>query len=551
MLRSMFTGISGLRNHQVRMDVVANNIANINTTGFKRGRVNFQDILSQVVRGASPPTDTLGGTNPIQVGLGMSVASIDTIFTQGNLQLTGVNTDMAIQGNGMFILRDADGVIHYSRAGTFVLDANGNLVNVSNGYFVQGWQANSAGEINTSDLVSNISIPTGSTIPPNATTKITFSNNLDSRTTGKIAFNSSSMVVTDSGTGNTASITWRFTPTGNFNEWEVTGTISGGTWASTGTDTLTYTINVDNDGTHPLGSGVIGEVVYDDLSFGAGGSQDTVNITAGGSVTINLLDSLDVLDGALDDITVVGPDTSDVDIGGSYSQAPTATTSINVYDSLGNTHAVTFIFTHSNYDPTTGNGNNLWSWRVTGDDVSSGSGSLLFTSSGSLSNSSITNAVTLNVPPAATPLVINSLDFNSVTQYASTNTVIASRQDGYEAGFLTTFTVGTSGVITGIYTNGLTQNLAQVALAHFTNYAGLLRDGENMFSETANSGVAQIGPAGTGGRGSISPGTLEMSNVDIAQEFVDMITSQRGFQVNSRSITTSDEILQEAINLKR
>ncbi|MCM8823867.1 MAG: flagellar hook-basal body complex protein, partial [Candidatus Omnitrophica bacterium] len=186
MLRSMFTGISGLRNHQVRMDVVANNIANINTTGFKRGRVNFQDILSQVVRGASPPTDTLGGTNPIQVGLGMSVASIDTIFTQGNLQLTGVNTDMAIQGNGMFILRDADGVIHYSRAGTFVLDANGNLVNVSNGYFVQGWQANSAGEINTSDLVSNISIPTGSTIPPNATTKITFSNNLDSRTTGKI-----------------------------------------------------------------------------------------------------------------------------------------------------------------------------------------------------------------------------------------------------------------------------------------------------------------------------------------------------------------------------
>ncbi|MBD3264166.1 MAG: flagellar hook-basal body complex protein [Candidatus Omnitrophica bacterium] len=547
MLRSMFTAISGLNNHQARMDVVANNISNINTIGFKRGRVNFQDILNQTISGASPPTATLGGTNPKQIGLGMTVASVDTLFTQGNLQLTGVNTDMAIQGNGMFILEDSNGVSHYTRAGTFTLDANGNLVNRANGYTVQGWQADSTGNINTGAVPSDIVIPTGSTVAPNPTSQIDFDNNLDSSTNGSISLNSQSMVVTDSGTGNTASVTWSLTPTGNFCEWTVTGTLSGGTWASSGTNTLSYTVNVDNDGTHPLGTGTAGEVVFDT----APGATDTINITAGGAATLNLINTSDVLDGTNDDITPVAPDTSDVNIGGTFSAAPAHTASVNVYDSLGNTHAVTFTFTHDNYDPTTGSGNNSWGWAASGPNVTLGDGNLLYTNSGTLSSSTVNNALTLSVPPAATPLVINNLDFSSTNQYAADNTLVVNYQDGYESGSLTSFTVGTSGVVTGIYTNGLTQNLAQLALADFINPGGLLKEGENMFAETGNSGLPQVGTAETGGRGSISPGTLEMSNVDLAQEFVDMITSQRGFQANSRSITTSDEMLQEVINLKR
>ncbi len=532
----MFTGVSGLTNHQARMDVVANNIANINTIGFKRGRVNFQDILSQTIQGASPPTTDLGGTNPKQVGLGMTVSSIDTLFTQGNLQLTSVNTDMAIQGDGMFMLADGEGVLHYTRAGTFTLDANGNLVNESNGYLVQGWQADASGNIDTSSLVGNILVPTGSTVPPQATEEIDFSDNIDGSTYGTLDLNTQTQIITDGdGAGNTT-ITWTFTPTGNFNEWTATGTLSAGTWASTATNTLTYTFHV-NDST-----GVV------DVSTGP--VSDNIDIDGGGDdVQVNLITVGTDLSDSTDDITItsmgVGADSVDTNVLASWTASTTHTTSINVYDSLGATHTVNIAFTH---DPLL---NNTWTWTASGADVLSGDGTLSFNNDGSYNNFTTNNTLRLNVAPAATPLDITTLDFSNVTQYSADSTLIASYQDGYEAGFLNSFTVGTSGVITGIYTNGVTQSLAQVALANFVNPSGLLREGENMFAATGNSGLAQVGTAETGGRGSISPGTLEMSNVDIAQEFVDMITAQRGFQVNSRSITTSDEILQEAINLKR
>ena len=551
MLRSMFTGISGLRNHQARMDVVANNISNINTVGFKRGRVNFQDILNQTISGAGAPTSDIGGTNPQQVGLGMTVASIETLFTQGNLQLTGINTDMAIQGDGMFMLRDADNVMHYTRAGTFTLDSNGTLVNTSNGYKVQGWQADSSGVVNPSDLVSEIIVPTGSTVAPQATTAIEFANNLDATTYGAVAWNTQTQIV-DDGAGNTATLTWTFTPTGNFNEWTATGTLANGTWTSSGGNTISYTFNVDNDGTHPLG-GSVGEVFA--VGATSPGATDIVNVGGGGPVTLNLIDVGDILDGTLDEIDVVGVGSVDVDVGGTFAAAATHSTSINVYDSLGDTHAVTVTFTHVNYDPSAipvaHTGNNLWAWSASGSDVTSGDGWIGFNTQGTTPTPIVNNALRLSVPPAVSPLDINTIDFSNVTQYAGDSTLIAAYQEGSEAGFLNTCTVGASGIVTGIYTNGITQNLAQVGLSSFVNPGGLMKEGENMFLETVNSGLPRVGTAETGGRGSISPGTLEMSNVDIAQEFVDMITAQRGFQVNSRSITTSDEILQEALNLKR
>ena len=140
MMRSLYSGVSGLQNHQTRMDVIGNNISNVNTTGFKKGRVNFQDMISQTMQGAARPNDEVGGVNPKQVGLGMTIASVDTIFTQGSLQSTGVNTDVAVQGNGFFILKDGDKSF-YTRAGAFGLDANGVLVNPSNGMKLQGWMA--------------------------------------------------------------------------------------------------------------------------------------------------------------------------------------------------------------------------------------------------------------------------------------------------------------------------------------------------------------------------------------------------------------------------
>ena len=184
MMRSLYSGVSGLQNHQVRMDVVGNNISNVNTTGFKKGRVNFQDLLSQTMSGAARPTEQLGGVNPQQVGLGMRVASIDTLFSQGSLQTTGNKTDIAIQGEGMFILGSGDSQM-YTRNGVFGLDADGVLVNPANGMRVQGWQSERVdGQtiVNTSQTIGDLRIPVGGKDPARATQLVEIASNLNKNT---------------------------------------------------------------------------------------------------------------------------------------------------------------------------------------------------------------------------------------------------------------------------------------------------------------------------------------------------------------------------------
>ena len=184
MMRSLYSGVSGLQNHQTRMDVIGNNIANVNTTGFKRGRVNFQDMISQQLQGAAKPTEEKGGVNPKEVGLGMTVAAIDTVFTQGNLQSTGISTDIAIQGNGFFIEKNGE-KSYYTRAGAFSLDQNGTLVNPANGMRVQGWMArelNGEMVVQTAATPTDLTIPVGSKDPAKATQNINFACNLNKNT---------------------------------------------------------------------------------------------------------------------------------------------------------------------------------------------------------------------------------------------------------------------------------------------------------------------------------------------------------------------------------
>ena len=172
MMRSLYSGVSGMQNHQTRMDVIGNNVANVNTTGFKRGRVNFQDLISQQLNGASRPTENLGGVNPKEVGLGMMVATIDTVHTQGALQTTGINTDISVQGNGFFVLKDGEKMF-YTRDGAFGVDRDGTLVNPANGMRVQGWmvqEAEGARVLNTSGNVEDLIIPIGQKLDAKATT---------------------------------------------------------------------------------------------------------------------------------------------------------------------------------------------------------------------------------------------------------------------------------------------------------------------------------------------------------------------------------------------
>ncbi|HEY0187065.1 MAG TPA: flagellar hook protein FlgE [Cellulomonas sp.] len=401
MLRSLFSGISGLRSHQTMLDVTGNNIANVNTTGFKASQIQFQDTLSQMIGTASAAQDGTGGSNPAQVGLGVQVAGITTSFTQGASQLTGRSTDMMISGDGFFVVRQGSQT-YYTRAGSFDFDSTGQMVLPGDGAIVQGWTAVN-GVVDTSQPVGDLKVAVGSVMNANATTTAPFSGNLQSDA--------------EDGTIKTLSVT-AYDTQGNEREIELTLTKSATGWSMSATDgTTTYPTTGTTD-----------------LTFDA--------------------------DGAL-----------------------------------------------------------TWTDGTTGD--------------------------------ATFDLGGVSIDLTGVTGMAGVDTVAAGTQDGYPAGVLESFTLGSDGTITGSFDNGLKQSLGRIALASFTNPSGLAKAGGSLFTTTVNSGDAQVGTAGSGGRGTLSSGALEMSNVDLSTEFTALIIAQRGFQANSRVITTSDEVLQELVNLKR
>lgn len=411
MMRSMFAGVSGLKNHMLLMDVISNNIANVNTVGFKAGQVNFEDLLSQTVRGASASTSTLGGTNPIQVGLGVKLGSVSNNFTQGSLQVTSNQTDLSIQGDGFFILSKGNGTTAYSRAGGFSIDSTGKLINPSDGYTVQGWMANNAGTIDTNTTIQNITIPIGKGIlQPKATTQIQYQGNLP--------------------------------------------------------------------------------------------ANDTIGDT------------------------VVG--------------------SIEVRDSQGAAHSVTMTFTKT--------GNNVWSWAASGQTGITGSGTVTFGTDGLLS--ATTGSAIAFTPAGAAALSITP-EFGatglttSVTQFSTDSTIAGTSQNGYPSGDLQSISISDDGVISGMYSNGLNRTLAQIATASFNNPQGLTKVGDNMYTVSNSSGDPQVGTSGTGNRGTITAGTLEMSNVDLSQEFTNMIVAQRGFQANSKTIMTADQMLSDLVNLRR
>jgi len=512
MLRSMFAGVSGMQNHQLRLDSIGNNIANVNTIGYKTGRVTFQDALSQTIRGSTAPQRNRGGMNALQVGLGMSVASIDVLHTQGNLQTTGKITDLAIEGDGFFILSDGNEQF-YTRAGMFSLERDGRLVFPSNGLLLQGWMADENGNINT-DQLTGITLPIGATIAPTATENIRVTANLDAANNGELSYGPNPFTV-DDGAGNEAQVTVTLVPTGSFNEWEYRINVTGGD------------LDDENDR--------IGTITLDEegniINVDANSPTFTVNIDGGGPVDVT--------------IPTVGGDNEFVpDNGntaaGSFTPAPSVTSTIEVYDSQGNLYLLTTVFEKT--------ADNQWAWSTsTGAFGEVGSGTLSFDNQGKLTG--VTGGPIQFTPPGADQVAIEP-DFSKVTQYVGESTVAVS-QDGYPMGDLDSFTIDKNGRIIGVFTNGLTRNIAQLAVATFNNPAGLERIGGTMFRESSNSGTRQITPSGVGGSGTITPGHLEMSNVDLSQEFTDMIITQRGFQANSRIITTSDEMLQELVNLKR
>lgn len=423
---AIFTGVNGLLVQQTKMDVIASNIANVNTTGYRGARVLFQDLFSQTLAGGSAPVGNYGGSNPQQVGLGVQIGSIDVDYTQGSLLTTGVSSDLAIQGNGFFVLSDGSGY-SFTRDGSFSINSNGVLIDPSTGLRVQGYLADDQGNIATNGDPNDVVIPLGSTGIVRATEMATLIGNLNSDAAAGSTVTRSFSVYDSLGTEREISVV--FTKSTNVNEWTYEATYNGTVVSPVPAPTLTFNsegVAVDDTGT-------------------------TIDETLG---TISIPASAFAGDTALPEVP--------------------------------------FEFT---------------------------------------------------------------LDFGAVTQLSmgidEDSDVTLSNQDGFPRGILESYNIGSNGEINGVFSNGLTKVIAQVALGTFSNVSGLERDGDNLFRSTPASGTAQIGSPESGGRGSVTGGVLENSNVDLGTEFSNLIITQRGYQANARTITTADALLQETVNLIR
>jgi flagellar hook protein FlgE len=428
-LASLNTGVSGIQANGTAMGIIGDNIANAATTGFKASRGEFQDVVASSLKGI------LGGN---QIGRGTRLAGVTSIFSQGNLGATSRDSDMAIRGDGFFVLKNRDtGAMNYTRDGSLRFDDKGRLTS-SDGHMIQGYKINTTsgkpkGEMTDIVFSSN-------TIPAKGTQQIKVNSNLDSRTNiNKFPFNIekadeqadlTTVVRIFDTTGTAQSVNMHFYKTGD-TQWS---------WHATA-----------------------------DGAVLAGGEEGKLQKIASGKLTFST-------DGKLVKDELVD------------SQISFRGASAN--------QKVDFYF-----------GDAIETRKGTGSE--------------------------------------------GATHYGSPSQVFKQTQDGYSGGTLTNFSVDESGTISGTYTNGITRPLAKIALARFENNEGLFKMGQNRFAEAVLSGAPLIGNANEGGRGAILTKTLENSNVDIASEFVDMIKTQRNFQANAKTVTTSDELLQEVIQLKR
>ena len=405
MLRSMNSAISGLRAHQTKLDVTGNNIANVNTVGYKASQTVFEDTLSQVVRNGSAPTAEAGGTNPAQVGLGVKVAGITTNFEQGAAQNTGRSTDFMISGDGFFVTRAGNEQV-YTRAGSFNYDAAGNLV-TPDGALLQGWMAE-GGVVDTNGAIETLTVPFGGVMQPERTT------------TGVVVGNLSSAAA--SGTG--------------------------------------------------------------------------------------------------------------------------VQTQITVYDALGTAKQVTIAFSKAATPA------NTWDVRTSDGTTTMNTQIAFSTAPGTEGEPTAGAAFEFTPTDGVWPDGIQ-IDLAEMRQFGGPSSVAPARVDGNAMGSLQSISLSGDGTVMGVYSNNLREPIGKLALATFANPGGLAKAGNSSYRVGDNSGQPAIGEAGAGGRGSLIAGALEMSNVDLAEEFTGLIVAQRGFQANSRVISSSDEVLQDLVNLKR
>lgn len=505
---SLYSGISGLSVMSEAMGVIGSNIANVNTIGFKSSSATFQDVLAQSVATAS-------GTS--QIGRGTQLGTISQQFVQGSFQSTSNATDLAIGGNGFFIVSPKNqNTEFYTRAGGFEFDSEGNFVN-SSGYVVQGWTLDSSGN----DVGTLTGIKLNSfTSPPSATTQLTAITNLDSTNTS----DSNSLFAAWTGTDTT------------------TGKPSTSPIADTSYGYSTTQKVYDSQGnSHDV------TIYYDKLS-----TDPTNEYAAGTTNTDNTWQYI---------VTCNPADDLRTGFAGTAEQGILMRGTLSFDATTGDISSLSAFTDDSGADPTQAANWTQASFSSSGypettTQFVSGVPQTVSLDMGTRSTSGTWNAggaANVGAIAAATPLPSSTWqpEAQTSTQYAASSTTNYQTQDGYGAGFLNSISVDTNGIMSGSYSNGQILKLFQVGLAKFNDEQALTDVGNSLWSANSASGDAITGSPGNNGLGSISADSLEQSNVDIATEFVNMITTQRGYEANSKVITTVDTMLQDLINIIR
>jgi flagellar hook protein FlgE len=563
---SLYTGLTGLNVSSQMLTVAGNNIANVNTTAFKRSRANFETQISQTLSNGSAPSGELGGTNPSQIGLGVLLASVQRDFGGGSLQPTGVNTDMAIEGNGFFIVK-ADGSTRYTRAGNFSLDRDFNMVSAGGG-LVQGFGVDS--DFNLIDgVLTDVNIPVGVLTLAEATNEVKFAGNLNAG--GDVATQGTIITTETLYSDNTAtteadentSLTSLYDADGDalFADGDIV-TITGATRGGATLPDKTFQVGAANT----TESDDYGDTMQDLMDFldAILGVDDSISggvTMAAGVLTIEgntgTANALELEDG---NFIINQATTPTLPISFTADQAAdgeSVRTTFVVYDSLGNDVVVDLSVVLEEKSST----GTTWRFYAQSEDDSDldravSTGVLTFDTDGkllSVTDGSITidRAGTGAFSPQSVSLGFSD-QFGSVSALADVRSqVSAISQDGSPIGTLEDFSVGEDGTITGVFSNSLLRTLGRIPVAMFANNNGLEEMGSNLFRATVNSGIATVVSPGSGGSGRVVGRALELSNVELADEFVNLISASTGFSAASRVVTTSDRLIQELLNTVR
>jgi flagellar hook protein FlgE len=572
---ALFTGLSGLMSNSSRLDTIGNNIANVNTTAFKSNRMTFAPTFSRNFSLGTAPSGTTGGSNPGQIGLGVAVSATQRNFSNGAIGVTGVATDLAIEGDGFFIV-DAGGQRSYTRAGAFMRNPQNDLVSQS-GSRVLGYGVDDQFNVIEGELVG-LNIPVGTMTVAEATRNVLFNGNLNASgeiaTTGSIHesrayFSDSALTIpvtagTDMGSSDiyisdgAGGSSLAFDSAATNRSITLSGVEKGGkdlgsmTFAIEAGTTFQDFMNFIDD-YMGLDSTAVG--TSSDLGGGVAMNANGQIVITGNEGTVQDLD----IDTA--DFAVNNPGSG---IGNPMVMAKTASadgesvrTSYVVYDSLGTPLTIDLTFV---LQGTSSSGGTTWEFSAEslesdGLDRMLGLGEVTFDANGRYVSASNQSFSIERQNGAVNPLTV-SMDFDSGTDAISSFTDTASNvaavyQDGSPIGTLGTFSIGEDGAITGSFTNGLTRTLGQVALAKFSNPEGLVDVGNNLFNAGPNSGTPLVAKPRDFGTGRVVGGALELSNVDLSQEFINMILASTGYSASSRVITTTDELMNNLLALGR